>query len=102
MSKHTPGPWKQGGKHGHNAGTIYAPGKEDAIASVYGIPMHTQVEDVPERYAEGMANARLVAASPELLVALKLIVADLPSNRDWLDPAVEQMARAAISKAEGK
>lgn len=51
---------------------------------------------------EMAANARLIAAAPDLLFALERILADLPTNRDWLDPAVEKFARAAVAKAKGE
>ncbi len=49
------------------------------------------------------ANARLIAAAPDLLEACKTLVG-LPNTEDWLARlrlAVEQ-ARAAIAKAEGQ
>jgi hypothetical protein len=38
----------------------------------------------------------------DLLTALQLIIRDLPTRRDWLDPVVEQMALDAIKKAKGE
>lgn len=35
-----------------------------------------------------------------MLQALRLILLDLPSKRDWLDPVTEAMAREAIAAAE--
>lgn len=49
-----------------------------------------------------IADRDLIAAAPELLLALKQIVGELPSKRDWLNPEIERLARAAIAKAEGK
>lgn len=51
---------------------------------------------------EQKANARLIAASPELLFALSQIVSELPAKRDWLNPDIERIARAAIAKATGE
>lgn len=45
------------------------------------------------------ANARLIAAAPLLLEALKGLLENLPERRDWLDPDVERFAKAAIEKA---
>lgn len=56
--------------------------------------------NVPEGVA--LANARLISAAPDLLFALKQIIQDLPSKRDWLDPVLERMAKDAIAKAEPK
>jgi hypothetical protein len=44
------------------------------------------------------ANARLIAAAPDLLYVLRQIIADLPANRDWLDPQVERMAHALLDR----
>jgi len=54
-------------------------------------------------YTEDCANARLVAAAPDLLVALKTLLEE--EVRDDDDPiliAAHKTARAAIAKAEGK
>jgi hypothetical protein len=47
--------------------------------------------------AEGEANARLIAAAPDLLAALKAVVAIADRKTDEFD-----LARAAIAKAEGR
>jgi hypothetical protein len=46
------------------------------------------------------ADSKLYAAAPDMLEALERIVTDLPSRRDWLDPDIEKLARAAIAKAK--
>jgi len=56
----------------------------------------------PRTLPERNANANLISAAPDLLGALRSIIDSLPSHRDWLDPNLEQFARAAIDKAEGK
>ena len=48
------------------------------------------------------ANAHLIAAAPDMYEALRAIITDLPSNRDWLDPVVERAAKAALKKARGE
>jgi hypothetical protein len=45
-------------------------------------------------------DPRLVAAAPDMYIILKRIISDLPTNRDWLDPALEKVARAIINKIE--
>ncbi len=75
MSKHTPGPW-----------TFQSPfvkSREYEVASV------TMAKSDPVR----AANARLIAAAPDLLDAL---YAALQGHKGWDDEA-----RAAITKAEG-
>lgn len=54
---------------------------------------------------EAEANARLIAASPDLLAALKFIVQPQPysATQEWRDNVKKgrEMALAAIAKAEG-
>lgn len=51
---------------------------------------------------ECRANARLIAAAPDLRYVLSRILEDLPVRRDWLDPDIEKMGRDAIAKADGR
>lgn len=85
-AKHTPGPW------------AVKPGGTDISLRIIGKTDLNQelIASVPT-YGDGHANARLMAAAPELLDALKgvLIVADRKTNEF-------DAARAAIAKAEGK
>lgn len=62
---------------------------------------HSEVAD-----AEDYANARLIAAAPDLLESLGILLANLESELecDGHDPADDariKMARAAIAKATG-
>jgi len=73
MSAHTPGPWRMGSEKGYNVDSIQSAVADRGIAQVYGVPLHTRVDDKclrAERYSESLANARLIAAAPELLEAL--------------------------------
>jgi hypothetical protein len=51
---------------------------------------------------DGVNLDRLNEINAELLYCLQQIIQDLPTRRHWLDPVIEQMARAAIAKAEGE
>lgn len=51
---------------------------------------------------KGEANAQLISAAPDLYEALNRIIAELPSNRDWLDPVLEAQAKDALEKAIGQ
>ena len=61
--------------------------------------MIAEVMPLDEDGIEGLANARLIAAAPELLEALKDAVAALEvCGKDYY---ATQVARAAIAKATG-
>lgn len=51
---------------------------------------------------EFVANAHLISAAPDMYEALRALITDLPSNRDWLDPVVERAAKDALKKARGE
>jgi len=53
----------------------------------------------PTRMDQGRADARLIAAAPELLQALQTFIDALENNRGMMD--CEAIARAAIAKATG-
>lgn len=65
---HTPGPWKAENLDDEPYGriTIHRPGAGRSIATLW-----QDDAPVPEWNAEQWANARLIAAAPELLDALK-------------------------------
>ena len=95
-TKHTPGPWKFGAVSGH----IFCAGETGYegfhLATVRG----TESEWADAREA-AVANARLIAAAPDLLAALQGMMA--ASYRD--DPityvTARNLATAAISRATG-
>lgn len=86
VSKHTPGPWK----------TIPSPhGRKYRCVQFGTDETYTSLEMLP-------ADARLVAAAPDLLAALREL---LP--RGWRDGTMDHMqgvklARKALDKASGK
>lgn len=84
MSKHTPGKWRLGTRNGERA--IYGP-KGEEIAVFTGMLFND----------EELANARLIAAAPELLSAC--IEAEVLLKEY---PVIERMVKAAIAKAEGR
>lgn len=94
MSKHTPGPWflaeKVEGKHTvTNLRRIRSEreGMEHgAVCEVYGIADGS----------EAHANARLIAAAPDLLESLAFVIRGVPDTWEGV-----QKARAAIAKATG-
>lgn len=92
MSKHTPGPWKA---HFEDAYFVTGPdlGRVAMMMNLKG------AHGLGGRRSgnESAANARLIAAAPDLLEALKDAVRDSESPGQWLDEA-----RAAIAKATGE
>lgn len=95
MSNHTPGPWKEKQKS-----TYSEPGYVVLWPDKGG--EHMRRLDYQGCFTE--ADARLIAAAPELLDALKAIVSSLSEHdEEGLIEHVEPMrkARAAIAKAEG-
>lgn len=85
MSKHTPGPWviinhQIGGADGKEVGNAFAPGRPAV---------------------EQEANARLIAAAPDLLEALESILLIKPTPAQTLNWELYEAAQTAISKAKG-
>jgi hypothetical protein len=99
MSKHTPGPWEIGNAP-HSDCRIYAPSEVHAIAKTYG-PDLNGIGVCALTGPMNRADARLIAAAPELLKALIALerTAGIPAMND--DP-VRVKARAAIAKAKGE
>lgn len=97
MSKHTPGPWElsiseRNDGHGTYRNVQESASFGDVVASV--CVRHKANHTLNEA---GSANARLIAAAPELLEALKWTARALDKEH----PAAIK-ARAAIAKAEGE
>ena len=92
--KHTPGPW-------HVANGCQIRGAKDQIAKAWMM-----------RNGEGLANAKLIAAAPELLEALEEAVAcgmvpissatEGGAAKYSRQAQVADMIRAAIAKAKGE
>ena len=85
MDEHTPGPWSTIGKW------------------VYDVENPSPIAQCLRPYGEGAANAnaRLIAAAPEMLEALELVV----QAHEWwsggFSPELMDPVRAAIAKAKG-
>jgi hypothetical protein len=87
VSQHTPGPWTAFSTN-VDAGDVHNDGVRVAKcwSSTFAPP--------PQ---EAIANARLIAAAPELLAALEAVVRVADRKTDEFD-----LAHAAIAKAKGK
>ena len=93
QTTHTPGPWslRMTGWQ-TNPAAIYSPRRPGAVAC---IPARTSVP-----LDEQSANARLIAAAPDLLAALQWAVETADTEQyeaDWY-----AAARVAITKAKGQ
>jgi hypothetical protein len=101
---HTPGPWRW--DHESNVGNLIVDPERNAVAT-FQARSHLKWA---EQQAEREANARLIAAAPELLEALKEIRQDrdvdmVGAFADGWYAALEVcqvIADRAIAKAEGK
>ena len=100
MNKHTPGPWSIGTDFSDQARHIYA---EKMVCDDDGEEWHPLIAstDDDERLIDWQANARLIAAAPDMFAAL---VALLPHAARAIQGTTEgqpllDAARAAIAKA---
>lgn len=103
MSKHTPGPWMDGDKHSHGTSVQH---RSLTVAwcganGVYGRAWSHTISPT-----EAKANARLIAAAPDLLEFAQSFAAwadTLPNIADNDELArLAEMAEAVIAEAEGK
>jgi len=99
---HTPGPWEQDGRP--IEGLRRKDGRKVTVCMM--VDLSTEWGDIIDLVTpEDKANARLIAAAPDMLAALTLILPlakgyvmanDVGSNRQFI-----AAAEAAIAKAEG-
>jgi hypothetical protein len=98
MAGYTPGPWRTDERHGspRNIYASFEDGYDEMLATAYEMDHGSAFT--------GEANARLIAAAPDMLQVLKE-VATKDLHTDWCKPAEpcwECKVRAAIAKAEGQ
>ena len=100
---HTPGPWKRLAAYvfaeGTHGGNICVIGEPRASTMVEYKPLSMSSKDIDEAFA----NARLIAAAPDLLAALEAMLDECydTERNDAIRLAVRK-ARAAIAKAKGE
>lgn len=87
MSKHTPGPWSFDGAINVAYAGYFSVGFPDG--SGFCVP-----------YDIGEANARLIAAAPDLLEALQVLANVTAADNS--PKRIREIALAAIAKAEGR
>jgi hypothetical protein len=90
MSKHTPGKWEV-----EKGGARLIQTTACVISANDGLG--------PVAYATTI-NAQLIAASPDLIKALRIVSPLIPAmlNFAWINEKEAESIRAAIAKAEGK
>lgn len=95
-TKHTPGPWEAilDEKQPRRRGGVVA-GRMALVRA--GGDMCIDCTHSGNNYEEDAANARLIAAAPDLLAALESLLNALPSATTH--PAIQQ-ARAALARAK--
>ena len=104
MSAHTPGPWYVDPQGWNASHSFYIRGSDKngeqlswGKGAVARLPRSTVMPSE--------ANARLIAAAPDLLAALQAIIKSLSDHDDkgMIEHAQQMInARAAIAKAEGQ
>lgn len=98
MTKHTPGPWVVGEPHPTNACAYVCNDEGQEVATIYYCSEGGVIgkDGIWPEQPNRDANARLIAAAPDLLEALKAI---LDETGGIGGPFT--IARAAIAKATG-
>jgi len=103
-TKHTPGPWQildpSGDPFESNTRKVIASGKHGGLICDASVHWYDPVT--------ARANARLIAAAPDLLAALELALEQIGQFTGWgkvTDPDAEAAladGRAALAKAKGE
>ncbi len=92
--KHTPGKWEYDTK-----GNYY---NESGVIRMNGVLIAKMVTQTTHKPKEVEANARLIAAAPELLEACKGALAHLISGDLTLDMALTRLRNAILTAEGGK
>lgn len=97
-SRHTPGPWRISSLDSRTIGP-----ERGLTAHGTTVTQLQAVARITERGAESEANARLIAAAPDLFDVLKAVMV-LNDTIDLLagNETIAAAARSAIAKAEGR
>ena len=96
-TKHTPGPWTMHPRfdYGAEVRALLAPVAWCGVASTHGASSSQSIDA-----AEARANARLIAAAPDLLAALHRISLASQNSMSSKEEC-GRIAREAIAKAKG-
>ena len=101
-AQHTPGPWTANFA-ADKTGDIGIVASDSA--GIYGgivlAEVFSDIRKQNERSKETLPNARLIAAAPELLVALELLLLQCDQHIPKTTAGHRALAQAAIAKATG-
>lgn len=101
-AQHTPGPWKV-----ESVPAVMSTLQKDFLITYTDDGLRSHVarlfdNSLCTEHGTTEANARLIAAAPELLAALESMLTHIGMDEDeWNKPTFDQ-ARAAIAKARGE
>lgn len=102
-TKHTPGPWKIAGETADKQSFVYALNESGTNQFWFDIQPGRTDDNQRTSDAELAANARLIAAAPELLEALCEATAWLHAHKHTLcAQSICDQVDAAIAKATGQ
>lgn len=96
---HTPGPWVVWGVSSNDGEAEVISNADGSKTICWTADTYSEDEDDGLVTNEDLANARLIAAAPEMLIALKMCaerLGEMDCGPEW------EAARAAIAKAEGR
>ena len=94
-TQHTPGPWAMPDSGQGRISKVGANGGWDGLIAT------ADCGDYARSKVEGLANARLIAAAPELLEALKDMLDNHEDACTGYGEGAADKARAALAKATG-
>lgn len=97
MTSHTPGPWVADCDHHRRR-------RRERMALVVTPHGRMSIDCTHSgaSYPEDCANARLVAAAPDLYAIVRELLDEMRDNPSVLEPGRAARARAAMAKAEGR
>ncbi len=102
ITKHTPGPWYVMPIEKTDVTWVLARG-EDSFRGENGDPEQAPLAELDSRKAATPANARLIAAAPELLQVVSMLLDAIEDARSYApvypDSLLADFARAAAAKA---
>ena len=98
--KHTAGPWTVEDPMEGEWWIVQANLASYQWRTIASVPQGDLEEGFPQEVVE--ANARLIAAAPQLLEALKALLDITPFSSTDKDCRIHREAEAAIAKAEGR